>query len=117
EIFPERFDRVIRQPVVELVLGGFAGKDFEPSNFSLAAVSLLHRCVEDALAGSPDVRPGAVAANERNNGVIRHVEFAGLDGDFAALWWCNVFVSHVAIPGVRFTISNSNGAQSEAKER
>ena len=56
EIFLERLDGVVRQPVVELVLGRLAGEHLEPRDLALAAVSLLHRGVEHALAGRPDVR-------------------------------------------------------------
>src|SRR6059036_1382469 len=45
----------------------FAGEDFEPRGLAPAAIGLLHRRIKDALACSPDIRPGAVSANERND--------------------------------------------------
>ena len=71
KIFAKRVDRVIRKPGIKLVHGCLAGKNFKPRDFLLAAVSFLDRGIEDAHARGPDVRPGPVAANERNHGVIR----------------------------------------------
>ena len=76
QIFLECLDGVVRQPVVEFVLGSFAGEHFKPGNLAFAAISLLHRGIKHALAGGPDVRPGAVTANERENGVVRHIQLA-----------------------------------------
>ena len=56
QVLLERLDRVVRQPVVELVLGRLAGIHLEPGDLALAAVGLLHRRVEHPLAGRPDVR-------------------------------------------------------------
>jgi hypothetical protein len=84
EIFLERGHGVVREPVVEFVLGGFAGKNLEPGNFPLAGVGLGHRGIEHADAGGPDVRAGAVAADERDDGVVRHVEFAVFNVNFFA---------------------------------
>ena len=79
QIFLERLDCVIRQPVIEFVLGRFARKHFEPRNLALAPIGLLHRRIEHTDAGGPDVRPGAVTANERENGIVRHLELAILN--------------------------------------
>src|SRR5208283_2754849 len=67
EIFLERLDGVVRQPVVEFLETFLAGEDLEPGNFALAAVSLRDCRVEYADARRPDVRAGAVAANERQD--------------------------------------------------
>ena len=67
EIFLKRLDGVVGQPVIEFVLGGFAGENFEPGDLSLAAIGFLHRGIEHAFAGRPDIRPGAVAADERKD--------------------------------------------------
>ena len=79
--FLEGLDGVVRQPVVELVLGRLAGIHLEPGDLALAAVGLLHRGIEHALAGRPDIRAGAVAADEREHGVVRNVQLSVLDGD------------------------------------
>ena len=79
EEFLERLDGVVRQPVVELVLGSFAGEDFHPGDLAFAAVGLLHRGIEHAQARGPDVRAGAVAADERNDRVVGNGEFAAGD--------------------------------------
>ena len=84
EIFAESVHRVIGQPVIELLERFFAGEDFEPGDLAFAAVSLGHGRIKDAHAGSPDVRTGAVAADEWNDGVFRHAELAVLNGDFPA---------------------------------
>src|SRR5206468_3436934 len=70
EKFLEGPDGVVGQPVIELPERGFAGEDLEPGDLALAGVGLLHRRVEHALAGGPNVRPGAVTADEWNDGMI-----------------------------------------------
>ena len=79
EVFFEGLDGVIRQPVVESLETLLAGENFEPGDLAPAAVSFLHGGVEHAHAGRPDVRARPVAANERDDGVVRHIELAGLD--------------------------------------
>ena len=64
------------QPVIEFVLGRFAGEHFEPGDLALAAVSLLDGRIEHALAGRPDIRARAVAANEWKDRIVRNVQFA-----------------------------------------
>ena len=63
-------DGVVGQPGAELAKGLFAGEDLKPADGALAAVGLFDRGVEDALRGLPDVAAGAVAFNERNDGVV-----------------------------------------------
>ncbi len=82
-----------------------AGEDLEPGDFAFAAVGLLDGGVEDPLAGGPDVRPGAVAANEGNDGMVGNVEFALGNGDFAARRWIDVFVGHFKKARVRHWVS------------
>ena len=94
EIFFEGFDGVIREPVVELGLGGLAREDLEPGNLLLAAVSLLHRRIKDLLAGLPNVPARAVATNERDDRIIRDGQDAVFDRNFAASGRSNVFVCH-----------------------
>src|SRR5439155_6750292 len=83
EEFLERIDGVVGQPVVELLESGFACEHFEPGGLAFAAVGLVHGGVEHALTGGPDVRPRAVAADKREDWVVRNVKFAVLNGDFA----------------------------------
>src|SRR5688572_29419401 len=101
EIFLEGLDRVVWQPVVEFVLGGFAREHFEPGDLAFAAVGLFHRCVENALARRPDIRSGAVTADERNDRVFWNVKFSVLNRDFPACWRSHIFISHGKIR-VRF---------------
>src|SRR4029078_2850691 len=63
--------------VTELVEGLFPRVDLVPGQLALPAIRLLHRRVEHALAGTPDVGTGAIAFDERDDGLIRHVEGAG----------------------------------------
>ena len=64
---PDRLERVVRQPLAVLVLRLLAGGHLEPRDPLLAAERLLHRGVEHAHAGAPDVGAGAVAFDERND--------------------------------------------------
>jgi len=65
QIFLERRNGVVRQPVVEFVLGGSPAKTSNQAILRFAAVGLLHRGVEHPHTGCPDVRAGAVATDER----------------------------------------------------
>ena len=71
-------DGVVGQPGAELAVGLFAGEDLKPANGALAAVGLLDGGVEDALRGLPDVAAGAVAFDERNDGIVGNDELASL---------------------------------------
>ena len=70
EIILKRFNRVIGEPVVELLERSLARKNLFPLNLALAAVGFLHRCVEHAFAGGPNVGPRAVATDERNGRIL-----------------------------------------------
>ena len=76
QVFLERLDGLVGQPVVELVEGFFACPHFHPRDLALAAVDLLDRVVEDVLRGAPDVRPGTIALDERNDRPLRHLQLA-----------------------------------------
>ena len=92
--FPERGHRVIRQPVVEFLEGLLPGMDLEPGDFPFPAIGRLNRRVKDPHAGSPDVRPRAVAANKGDDGIMGNTEFAAGDADFAAGRRGDVFIGH-----------------------
>src|SRR5882724_5847112 len=109
--FLERLDRVVGQPVVELVLGGFASKNLEPRHLALAAVGLFHRRVKNQLARVPDVRTRAIAANERQDGVVRDRELSAADRDFPANRRSDVFVSHEMSFCYRTVASNSRAGK------
>src|SRR5262249_55601333 len=70
----ERRDRVLWQPVLEAVEGLLAGGDLHPGDPPAAAVGLLDGGVEDRLAGPPDVGAGAVALDERDDGMLGNLE-------------------------------------------
>ena len=97
EKFLERSDGVIGQPRIESLERFLACEDFHPGDLAGAAVRLFHRRIEDAHARSPDVRPGAVAADERDDRMIGDGQLAALDGHFfaggngAGLVWHEVF--------------------------
>ena len=62
--------------VLNFVEALLAGENFHPGDLPLAAVGLFDGRVEHALAGPPDIRAGAVAFDEWNDGLIRHRQFA-----------------------------------------
>ena len=66
-------DGLLGQPVAGLVEGLLSGEDFLPLD-GLAV--LLRGRVEDELGRGPDVDADAVALDERDDGVVRDVEFA-----------------------------------------
>ena len=77
-------DRFVGQPGVVGLVGFLAGENLHPMNLALAAVGLLHRGVEHPHARPPDVAAGAVAFDERNDGLVGHVQFAVRDADLLA---------------------------------
>ena len=82
-LMPTRYSRnastrVVGQPVVELLEALLAGVDLDPGDLALAAVGLRHRGVEHAHAGAPDVGPGAVAFDERDDRIVGNDETAVL---------------------------------------
>src|SRR5262249_58160149 len=64
----------VGQPVLEGVEGLVAGEGRQPGDRPGAAVGLLAGGVEDRLAGPPDVGAGAVALDERDDGMVRNLE-------------------------------------------
>ncbi len=78
-------DCLIRQPGVELPVGLLAGEDLHPVDLALAAVGLGYRGVHDAHAGAPDVRPGAVALDERDDRIVGDDQLAVPNRNLRAL--------------------------------
>ena len=72
-ILAERLNGIIRQPFTEFVLCCLAGENLKPRNFLSTAVRFFDCGIEHALAGGPDVRPGAVSADKWNDRLIRHI--------------------------------------------
>src|SRR5262249_15951057 len=73
---PRRFYRVVRQPLLECVKRLFACEYFEPRHAPLPAVRLLYRCVKYTVGSFPDVAPGSVPLDVRNNRILRHLQEA-----------------------------------------
>jgi hypothetical protein len=71
QIFLERLDRVVRQPVVELVLGRLAGEHLEPGDLAFAAVGLLHRASNTRTLAAQ--MSGPVPSPRMNGSVMGHV--------------------------------------------
>ena len=67
-----------------------------PPSCPFPIVGLLHRRIEHTLAGGPDIGSGAIAADEREDGVIGNGKLAVIDRDFAAMRRGDVFVWHVS---------------------
>ena len=85
QVFAAGGDGLVRQPGVEQVVRLLAGVHLHPVDLALAAVGLLHGCIDDAHRGAPDVRAGAVAFDERDDRLVGNVELAVLDGDLLPL--------------------------------
>ena len=71
--FAQGVDGVVGKPGVELGHGLFAGEHFVPHDAALAAVGFLHRRIEDADRGLPDVAAGAIAFDEGNERVVGYL--------------------------------------------
>ena len=77
-------DGFIRQPAVVCLVRLLAGEHLHPVNLALAAIGFLYRRIEYPHAGAPDVAAGAVAFDEGNDGLVRHLQFAVGDRNFLA---------------------------------
>ena len=71
--FAESFDSVVRQPFIKFVFCRLACEYLKPRDLLLAVEGFLDRCIEHARTRCPNVWPGAVSANERNDRLIRHI--------------------------------------------
>src|SRR2546422_2778181 len=67
----DRLERLLGEPAAHLLEGLLAGEHFAPHD-GASTRGLLHRGVEHALRRPPDVRSGAVAFDERNDGLVRN---------------------------------------------
>ncbi|MPN37467.1 hypothetical protein SDC9_184986 [bioreactor metagenome] len=79
--------RLVGQPYIGAIdLGGlFTGVNFHPVDLALAAIGLGHGRIHHLDHHRRDVRARAVAFNEWNDGLIRHVQrHIGVDGDLLA---------------------------------
>ncbi len=85
QVFAAGLDGFVGQPGVEEVVGLLAGIDLHPVDLALAAVGLGDRGVEHAHGGAPDVGAGAVAFDERDDGLVGNGELAVGDRDLLAL--------------------------------
>src|SRR5439155_5534625 len=70
EVLPERVERRHRHPLLRLVERLLPRQHLLPRDAAAAPVGLLHRGVEDALRGAPDVAAGAVAFDVGNDGTV-----------------------------------------------
>ena len=71
-----RAHRVVRQPGGKLRKCLLAGEDLKPLHRPAAAIGLFHRGIENPLGCAPDIPPGSVAFNERDDGMVRNLVFA-----------------------------------------
>jgi hypothetical protein len=70
--------------VSNLFFDVFAGENLHPGDLSRAFVRLGHCLTSTPLARRPDIRAGAIPANERNDRLIRNAQLPIADRDFAA---------------------------------
>ena len=85
EVVLDGRERVAGKPLAGAVVGLLPGEDLKPDDLAAAAVGFLHGTVEHVLGGTPDVRPGAVPFDERDDRMVGHVELAALQRDEVAL--------------------------------
>ena len=95
QILAERFHCVVWQPFIEFVLRGLAGEDLKPRDFLFPGVRFFNRSIEHTDTCRPNIRPGPVTADERNDRLIRHIQSVG-SGDLFTSGRSNIFVRHKA---------------------
>ena len=83
--FADGGDGVIGQPGIELRFGFLSGEDFVPGYAALAFVGFFDRSVEDTQRSFPDIAAGAVALDERYDGIIGNVVLAVAITDFLSV--------------------------------
>ncbi len=69
-------DRIVRQPFFIGVKRLFAGEDFIPRDFALTAVGVIDRGVKNAPRSFPDITASSIALNERDDRIVRDLQFA-----------------------------------------
>ena len=92
--FAECFHSVVGQPFIEFVLRCLASEDFKPGDFLFAAESFFNCGIEHAHACCPNIRSGAVPADEWNDRLVRHLEGSLVDRNFFAGRRRDVLVRH-----------------------
>jgi hypothetical protein len=80
-------ERVGREPLTRQILRLLTGEHFEPRETPGSAERLLHCRVEDAHARAPDVGPGAIALDERDDGIVGNDHCAVAPHDRCAVGW------------------------------
>src|SRR5271166_4060099 len=88
-----------------MVLCRLARENFKPGNFPRALIGLFDRSVEHPFASCPDIRTGAISADERNDWIVRTLDYSVVRRDFVSGRRLNILVCHSA--GLR-TVSLKN---------
>ena len=117
EVVTEGGQGRFRQPVAGRLEGLLASEDFQPLDLALARVGLGDRGVEDADGGAPDVRAGAVAFDEGDDGMVGDGEFAVGDGDAAGCGGAHGKKGHKKpISARRFQANTQAGTSGKEKD-
>src|SRR5215469_13431157 len=69
-----RFDRIVREPLLEGFEGFLARKHFEPGHTPLPSVRFLDRGIKDAPRSLPDIPPRSISFDKGNNRIQRHLQ-------------------------------------------
>ena len=75
-----------------------SGKDFKPGDFARTLVSFFDGGIEYPFAGSPNVRTGTIAPDERDNRIIRALNDTVVRADFFSGGGLNIDIGHSAAP-------------------
>src|SRR5205807_8289406 len=92
-VFAERFYCILRQPFTEFVLCCLAGEHLKPCDLFSAAVCFFDCGIEHTLTRGPDVRPGSISSDKRNDRLIRDIQCIG-SGNLFTCWRSDIFVWH-----------------------
>ena len=84
-IVADNVEGLLRQPVVEHLLGLLTGKDLEPRNGPLAAIRFVDRGIEHSLGCPPNVGTDPVTFNEWNDRTRWDLQGAVLPFDLLAI--------------------------------
>ncbi len=96
-VVAQDLEGLVGQPDVWAIdLGGLlATEDFHPGDLAAAAIGLLYGSIDHLDHDRGDVSTRAIALNERNDGLVGHLEgVVGIDRDLLPDGWHDDFAAH-----------------------
>ncbi|MNJ44203.1 hypothetical protein D3C77_392450 [compost metagenome] len=81
-ILANRSQRISWQPLSVCIVGFLSGENFIPSDLLVTAISFLYGSIQNTLGSLPNITPRAIALNEWDDRIVRHLQLAVLNFNF-----------------------------------